>query len=341
MRILNILLLTATIAALSSCSKKSDSADPIKLPGNATAYVAGATGDTAVYFVNGKEYTLTSGKTPAAANSLAISGSGIYVAGYESNGAHTVAKYWKNGVATVLSDTSTNASATAIAVSGSGSDVYVAGWVSIGSTTAAALWKNGTLKLLSAAGHGGAANALCIDNGDVYIAGCDSAAGQAAACYWKNGAMNTLPDSLSFAVARGIAVNLSDVYVVGYDCSPDEYSYIGPRLWKNGSIVQLPVSSTYYSGHNAIATSVAVTGNTTYVGGQDFFRAAYWQNGTENFVDGSQCNAVAVENGDIYLAGYANALANTNGSSAVFWRNGIILPLDYSAATANAIVVTN
>ena len=334
------LLLLIPVSILFFACAKTDlhaPASPVNLPGNATAYVAGSANDTAVYFVNGKEYVLTSGKTPAAANSLVISGAAIYIAGYESNGAHTAAKYWKNGIATVLSDTSLNAAATSIAVSGS--DIYVAGWITLGTNKAAALWHNGSLTQLTASGHSGAANALFFSGGDVYVAGYDSTATRVSACYWKNGAITTLPDSLSYAVAQGITVGGSDVYVAGWGLSPDGFSYLAPRLWKNGSALPLATTS-----NSALATSVAVSGNTTYVTGRDDYRAVYWENGTEKLNgDGFQSNAIAIDDNVLYFAGTAGGanVANAVGTSPVFWRNDIAFPLGYGPGTANAIVVTN
>src|ERR1700744_6132900 len=146
MRTITILILAANIAALSSCAKKNANSYPINLPGNAKAYVAATIGDTAAYFINGKEYPLTSGQDTASANAIAVSGSDVYVAGYESNGARMVAKYWKNGVATALSDTQLNATDNAIAVVGS--TVYVAGWVIFDGVKTAVLWENQNLTLL-------------------------------------------------------------------------------------------------------------------------------------------------------------------------------------------------
>src|SRR6185437_1891712 len=333
-----LLLLIPGFLTFFACTKNNlhapladTSGGPIDLPGNATAYVAGSAGDTAVYFINGKEYALTSGKTPAASNSIAVSGGNIYVAGYESNGEHTAAKYWKNGVAIVLSDTSVNAVATSIAVVGS--DVYVVGWISSGTANTAALWRNGGLTSLTAVGHSGAANALFFNGADVYVAGYDSTAGQASACYWKNGAITTLPDSLSYAIAQGITVSGSDVFVVGWGLSPDGFSYLAPRLWKNGSVQPLATTS-----NSALATSVAVNGNTTYVTGRDDYRAVYWENGTEKINgDGFQSNAIAINDSVLYFAGNAGGenVANGTGTTPVFWRNDIAFSLGHSPGTAN------
>ncbi len=333
MRIVTILLLSATIAALPSCTKKSTPA-PINLPGNATAYVVGVAGDTAVYFVNGKRYALTSGNTPASANAITLSGSDIYVAGYESNGKHLVAKLWKNGTAVLLSDTAMNAAANAISIVGS--DIYVAGWISLGAVNAAALWKNGGLTLLTAAGHDGEANALFANGNDIYVAGYDSTAGQATACYWKNNAITLLPDSLAYAVATAITVSGSDIYLAGWDRTADQFTYMGPRLWKNGSILPLTTTTPY-----AMATSIIVANDTTYVAGEDYYRSVYWKNENENYIsDGVQCNAITMDNGILYIAGQ-DGISGNGGNAAVFWRNGIAFPLDFSWSSPNAILVTN
>ena len=334
MRTITPLLLAAAIAAQSSCTKKTNS-NPLTLPGNVTAYIAGTAGDTAVYYVNGKEYELSTGNTPASANGIAIVGTDVYVAGYESNGTRQIAKYWKNQTPVVLSDTTTNAVANAIAIVGT--DVYVAGRIAVGATTSAALWKNGGgLTLLNATGHGGGANAIFVNGTDIYVAGYDSTAGQVTACYWKNGAITALPDSLPYAIAQSIAVSGTDVYVAGQDRTADGFSFIGPRCWKNGVTQPLATSS-----NSATAAAIAIAGNTIFLTGRDNNNVVYWQNGTENLVsNGTQGNAIAINNGDIYIAGISSGLVGSF-SSAVFWRDGVVIPLSANPGTANAIVIAN
>ncbi|MBA3673788.1 MAG: hypothetical protein H0W75_02340 [Chitinophagaceae bacterium] len=74
------------------------------------------------------------------------------MAGIEVIGNTKVAKIWKNGVATSLSDGTKDASAYSVFVSGS--DVYVAGKEEAGSITIAKLWKNGVATSLSTANSG-------------------------------------------------------------------------------------------------------------------------------------------------------------------------------------------
>jgi len=52
---------------------------------------------------------LTDGTQDAEGVSIFVSGSDVYVAGYELNGTKRVAKYWKNGIAVTLTDGTQNA----------------------------------------------------------------------------------------------------------------------------------------------------------------------------------------------------------------------------------------
>ena len=76
-------------------------------------YVAGYDGAVAVYWKNGTRVALTDGTNQAEAASMLVSGSDVYVAGWEYKTTqidpshlviYAVAKYWKNGVPTELTD---------------------------------------------------------------------------------------------------------------------------------------------------------------------------------------------------------------------------------------------
>ena len=77
-----------------------------------------------------------------------VQGADVYVAGNEKLPAsYTVAKTWKNGVATNLTSGPNNGITYSVFVFVS--DVYVAGWENNGTKDVAKLWKNGTATLLT------------------------------------------------------------------------------------------------------------------------------------------------------------------------------------------------
>jgi hypothetical protein len=104
-----------------------------------------------ILWKNGVPTAITDGSQNAAANALLIVGNDVYIAGYESNGSFSVAKYWKNGVAVSITNGQTDAAINAITVVGN--DVYVAGFESTLTTQrdsfdpdlgyVAKYWKNG------------------------------------------------------------------------------------------------------------------------------------------------------------------------------------------------------
>jgi hypothetical protein len=88
----------------------------------------------AAYCKNGVPVSLSDGSSDAKANTITISGSDIYVAGYDGNRA----VYWKNQVPVYLTDDPTTAALQSVAVEGN--NVLVAGTKG----TTGTYWKNGT-----------------------------------------------------------------------------------------------------------------------------------------------------------------------------------------------------
>ena len=180
----------------------------------------------AKYWKNGVPVILSDSTKINSASSIAISGSDVYVAGFEFVWPLTNAKYWKNGQPVVLS---TRQSVTySIAVSGN--DVYVAGEEDSKPT----YWKNGIPVKLS--DETGDAKSIAVSgSGNVYVAGVGyTATGTVVKC-WKNGNPVTLSSKIQ-SYATSIAVSGNDIYVVGREV-------IGTKLlggyWKNGIWVTL------------------------------------------------------------------------------------------------------
>jgi hypothetical protein len=231
----------------------------------------------------------------------------VYVAGWESTGTHTVAKYWKNGIAVPLPGGTASEGATSIFVSGT--DVYVAGWGDNGTHSLSQYWKNGTPVQLSDGTYDARASSIVVSGGDVYVAGFDGYQNSDSTCqgavYWKDGAAVPLNGSLwgkHSAEARSISVSGGDVHVVG-GAEASAYD------WKRGSDTEnmaLPGGTT--------ATSVAVSaGGDVYAAGYayspalDTGQAYYWVNGSATPLSGdtstSYASGIAVHDGHAYLAG--------------------------------------
>ncbi|MEY2916623.1 MAG: hypothetical protein RIS73_337, partial [Bacteroidota bacterium] len=71
----------------------------------------------------------------------------IYVVGYEESATNDVARLWKNGVATALTNGTGNGNANSVFVSGT--DVYIVGEEEVGVNVIPKLWKNGVATNLS------------------------------------------------------------------------------------------------------------------------------------------------------------------------------------------------
>lgn len=96
----------------------------------------------------------------------------IYMCGYGSDGDNYTPKYWKNGVATFLTD------GTATAITAAGNDVYVAGYQSGNKGNfVAKYWKNGIDVILTNGENFAQTNAITVVDNDVYVTGYENNGG--------------------------------------------------------------------------------------------------------------------------------------------------------------------
>ena len=160
-------------------------------------YVAGyedkEKGSVAMLWKNGEATDLNDDRYRTTAYSVFVSGSDVYVAGYDWRmDNRTVAILWKNGKATGLTDGKNAAEAHSVFVSGR--DVYVAGYEG----QKAMLWKNGEGTALTDGKNAAQALSVLVSGGDVYVAGFE---GQKA-ILWKNGKATGLTDGKVYASGR-------------------------------------------------------------------------------------------------------------------------------------------
>ncbi len=296
-------------------------------------YVAGSIGNDAVLWKNGVANYLTNGSSRSDARSVFVSGTDVYVAGYERSTWGDIAKVWKNGVATNLggglypNGAAYDAYGNSVFVSGT--DVYVAGYAA----DKAIVWKNGIATYLEgSASLSAQAKSVFVSGTDVYVTGTAAVAfpNNVAARLWKNSLTTNLTSSgITDAFANSVFVSGTDVYVAGNE--QFQGSSI-PKLWKNGAVTNL-------SNNSGNANSVFVLGTDVYVAGRAN-NAVVWKNGVAtNLANGNEAYSVFVYGTDVYASGYE--FLSSNSYIAKIWKNGLPINLSdgTSIAFANSIYV--
>ncbi|MEO3407865.1 hypothetical protein AAFN85_28355 [Mucilaginibacter sp. CAU 1740] len=302
----------------------------------------------------------------------------VYVAGstYDSVTYVRQAAYWKNGVATILTNGTKNAAANAITVNGN--DVYTAGYTTdANGAYIATYWKNGVQVNLTTNAVNASAGSIAVDGNDVYITGFI----ESSAVYWKNGqrvTLSLLSDKNSGSTA-GIAIQGSDIYISGYQLGAGGASTV---YWKNSVPTKLPNDVGSYAGKNiafqdghmyipatynlvsakpipnywiddtpvsvadgttAINTiEIAVSGADVYLACLTAKGAGYFKNKKLTLLPGdyTEVTGIKVQDNDVYTSGQST---HDKKSVATFWKNGVPVYLSSSIGKggfASSIVVT-
>ena len=278
---------------------------------NYNIYVAGTlyngSREIAAVWKNGVVTQLSDGTRQAYARAVFVSGSDVYVAGFERNLTNTfgIATIWKNGVGTVLT-TAPNTASDAFAVYVDGTAVYVAGYEETGAGQVAKIWKNGIATSLTTAQASSMATGVAVSGTDVYACGYNT---NGKATYWKNGT----PTYLNFGTAvSGIFVNGADISITGITGGSS-------WLWHN-------TVTTNFPGTNAFS-SIYVLGGDTYITGTLNNLPTVWKNGistTLPYVGGGETFSVFAIGTDVYVAGDQY---NAGTSVARYWKNGVATDL--------------
>lgn len=202
-------------------------------------------------FLNSTATSLTTGTSSnAEAKGIAVIGSDQYVCGSEYIGGRWVARVWRNGTPTTLSNSTNDTYAVGMTVSGT--DVYVVGYESLTTGDRVKIWINGAETTYSVGANlRDRPNSITVYNGDVYVAGNDESmlSGLKRPKYWKNGQANVLEPS-SYGDARAIAICGDDIYVAVAGNLTN-----GPRVkvYKNGVPTEITSGAT-----DALPTGIAL-----------------------------------------------------------------------------------
>jgi len=169
---------------------------------------------------------------------------------------------------------------------------------------------------------------------NIYVLGSDTRSGFG---YWKNFVFTPVAD---WSNPYSMVGSGNDIYVAGPSTSGS------PTYWKNGAAVQL-------SAQTGFTFSVVVSGTDVYCMGGIGTTFYTWKNGAPTTLNSNSLtvigsgtylnNAMAVNNGDVYVAG-ARYLGNSTILKATYWKNGN--PVDITdgihsgSAKASAIFVS-
>jgi hypothetical protein len=253
------------------------------------------------------------------------------------NSSTKIAKYWKNGKVTHLTDGKNQAEASSIFVEKG--NVHIVGYEVDNEidTRIARYWKNGKTETLSDLGKGSEAYQVLVSNGDVYIGGIvyDEVSKYV---YWKNGSVRKdLTDGKgqvvfnNFYAGNSFFVYNNDVYAAGYEYDRATDTGIA-KYWKNGVAVTVKDPGT--KGF-ARAYGIFVNKDGVYVAGYEYDKTTknstpkYWKITPDSVLPtevllpdnrgsisrNNQAKSITVAGSDVYVGGSLD-------SNPVYWKNG-------------------
>lgn len=230
--------------------------------------------------------------------------------------------------------TATGAGGSSDAITLDTGSVVVAGSYREDGTHHAAYWVDGERVTLDTSAS--VARSVFVYGDDVYAAGYVDIGGDQP-CYWKNGQRHVLtaPNNVR---ARAIHVENGVPYTAG-DTTNDDVMY----CWEGTTYTMTREKPGIF------VEDVFVSGGDVYIAGTyetddepPKHVACYWMNGARVELaegeDGTRANAIAVHDGDVYVAG---AVVGDGGDrKAIYWDNTtqIILAEDVSASAVDVDV---
>jgi hypothetical protein len=259
----------------------------------------------------------------------------IYVAGYETKGSVPIAKLWKNGVATNLTNGTNSAYATSVFVKDT--DVFVAGFEFSGSHSVAKYWKNGIATNLTDGTNSAQAELIYALGNDIYVAGVEFIGAQAVVKLWKNG---TPTIESSNGIVMGLSQYNGEVYVTGYEYDNSSRTYSIETAWDNG--VKVSVNRV---GNSVVSSARFFSVPNIYLASTGSFSpyphniALIINSGTSaeiKLTDGNYdagATSVLVQDSVIYATGYES---NGTNEIAKYWKGTVATSLTDGTNDAKA-----
>jgi hypothetical protein len=298
----------------------------------------------AAYWKNGELNQLTNGENYVSADDISVKDNDIYVVGTEHlPGYKTVAKLWKNGVPTNLSNPMDIVGSYAKCLAINGNDVYVGGFTLVTNHSIAKYWKNGEQEVIlsDVVDRDAYVYDIAVSGNDIYAVGTEeNQEGIGVAVFWKNGVKVALSSSGRTSSATGVYINGNDVYIAGFDTNAQNNSVA--TYWKNA--VPFALSDGSFSER---ASNIFVKGTDVYVCGvqynpeTDGNSMRYWKNGEpvilSQGINTSVSTGISVVGNDVHVTGHEK---NTAGVYiAKHWVNDVKTDLSTTSSEANGLFI--